>query len=208
MAEQYDKVIEYISGLISSGELESGSRLPAERAISEELSVSRNSAREALHTLEHMGIMKSVHGSGNYLSDNMSAGMSEMFRFMLLLKLVSKDDVRRFRCDMEKMICRNIIASGRTDLDRIERIFDLDCSEAERDRLFHYELVYTEGNKLWICLMEAISDVYREWITDVLEASDENRKNTLHKLHRAILDALRSGDMERCEEAIDKHYNI
>ena len=55
--------------------------------------------------------------------------------------------------------------------------------------------------------MEAISDVYREWITDVLEASDENRKNTLHKLHRAILDALRSGDMERCEEAIDKHYN-
>ena len=101
MAEQYDKVIEYISGLISSGELESGSRLPAERAISEELSVSRNSAREALHTLEHMGIMKSVHGSGNYLSDNMSAGMSEMFRFMLLLKQVSKDDVRRFRCDME-----------------------------------------------------------------------------------------------------------
>ena len=45
MAEQYDKVIEYISGLISSGELESGSRLPAERVISEELSVSRNSAR-------------------------------------------------------------------------------------------------------------------------------------------------------------------
>ena len=106
------------------------------------------------------------------------------------------------------MICRNIIASGRTDLDRIQRIFELDCSEAERDRLFHYELVYTEGNKLWICLMEAITDVYREWISDVLEASDETKKDTFHKLHRDILDALKSGDMKRCEEAIEKHYSI
>lgn len=208
MAEQYDKVIEYISELISSGELKSGSRLPAERAISEQLSVSRNSAREALHTLEHMGIMKSIHGSGNYLTDNVSSGMSEMFRFMLLLNQVTKDDVRHFRCDMEKMICRNIIASGITDFDRIEKVLDSDCSEAERDRQFHYALVYTEGNKLWICLMEAITDVYREWINDVLDKSDQTRKNEFKRLHRDILDALVSGDIRRCEAAIDKHYNI
>ena len=45
-------------------------------------------------------------------------------------------------------------------------------------------------------------------ISDVLEVSDETQKDTFHKLHRAILDALKSGDMKRCEEAINKHYNI
>lgn len=210
MAEQYEKVIDYITEMISTGELESGSRLPAERVISEKLSVSRNSAREALRTLEHMGIMKSVHGSGNYLTDNMSAGMSEMFRFMLLLKQVSHDDIRRFRCDMEKTVCRNIIeaVADPSVLDGIAEILDSDCGEAERDRLFHYALVYAAGNKLWICIMEAITDVYRDWISDVLTASDESRRDEYRRLHRDILNALRAGDLKRCEAAVDRHYNM
>ncbi|MDY2783928.1 MAG: winged helix-turn-helix domain-containing protein, partial [Candidatus Pseudoruminococcus sp.] len=72
MAEQnheYEKVIDYIRNQIKVGNLTINSKLPTERAISEELSISRNSTREALRILEHMGILKSVHGSGNYLTD-------------------------------------------------------------------------------------------------------------------------------------------
>ena len=79
---EYEKVIDYIRNQIEAENLTINSKLPTERAIAEELSISRNSTREALRILEHMGILKSIHGSGNYLTDNISMQMSEMLRYI------------------------------------------------------------------------------------------------------------------------------
>ena len=54
---EYKKVIDYVYDKIEDGNLTIGSKLPTERAISEELSISRNSTREALKTLECMGLI-------------------------------------------------------------------------------------------------------------------------------------------------------
>ena len=72
---EYTKVIRYICNLIESGDLRMGERLPTERAISETLSISRNSTREALRTLEHMGAVECRQGSGNYLAENIALSL-------------------------------------------------------------------------------------------------------------------------------------
>ena len=60
----YTKVINYIKVKILSGELKNGDRLPSEREMAERLDVSRTSIREAIRTLEIMGLIESKRGSG------------------------------------------------------------------------------------------------------------------------------------------------
>ena len=216
MAEQnheYEKVIDYIRNQIEAENLTINSKLPTERAIAEELSISRNSTREALRILEHMGILKSIHGSGNYLTDNISMQMSEMLRYMILLKSISKLDICHFRRDMEKTVCRVVMKSeiSEDELDKISDILNSESDkydEVERDRLFHYSLIYATNNKLWICFMEAIMDIYREWIDEVLSNADSDTKKILKELHNSIFSSIKKRDMAKCEASIDKHYDI
>lgn len=216
MAEQnheYEKVIDYIRNQIEAENLTINSKLPTERAIAEELSISRNSTREALRILEHMGILKSIHGSGNYLTDNISMQMSEMLRYMILLKSISKLDICHFRRDMEKTVCRVIMKSeiSEDELDKISDILNSESDEydeVERDRLFHYSLIYATNNKLWICFMEAIMDIYREWIDEVLSNADSDTKKLLKEVHNSIFSSIKKRDMAKCEASIDKHYDI
>ena len=73
---EYQKVIEYIRNQIASNKLSIGSKLPTERELAEHLSISRNSTREAIRTMENMGMLESQQGSGNYLCGNMEKPIS------------------------------------------------------------------------------------------------------------------------------------
>ena len=53
-----DEIIDQILSMIITGELKAGDKLPAERQLSESFKVSRNSLREALKTLESLGIVR------------------------------------------------------------------------------------------------------------------------------------------------------
>lgn len=78
----------------------------------------------------------------------------------------------------------------------------------EHDRQFHYLLAAASGNHLWMELMDAVSDVYREWIDEILRQSDEQTRQALHRAHREIFRALKEKDREACEAAIDAHYDL
>ena len=60
----YERVFDYFTAEITSGSLRLNDKIPTERALSENLKVSRNSAREALHVLEMMGLIECIQGSG------------------------------------------------------------------------------------------------------------------------------------------------
>src|SRR5665648_275813 len=60
----YEDVVQQLQGLVSSGKLEPGDQLPAERALAEQLAVSRASVREALRILEARGMLEARAGQG------------------------------------------------------------------------------------------------------------------------------------------------
>lgn len=82
MGREYEKAVDYVRRMISSGSLNVGDRLPTERELSLELDISRNSTREAMRMLENMGIIVSRHGSGNYISGNMERTISDMIHMI------------------------------------------------------------------------------------------------------------------------------
>jgi DNA-binding FadR family transcriptional regulator len=66
----YIKVAEQVSGLVRSGSIKPGDRLPSERDLAEQLGVSRPTIREAMIALEIAGIIEIKTGSGIYITDH------------------------------------------------------------------------------------------------------------------------------------------
>src|ERR1043165_3471739 len=60
----YERVVDKILDLISSGAWKPGHRLPPERELSDAFGVSRTVVREAIKALEARGVLESVPGSG------------------------------------------------------------------------------------------------------------------------------------------------
>ncbi|MDD6086197.1 MAG: GntR family transcriptional regulator [Oscillospiraceae bacterium] len=210
-----NKVFDYILDLIKNGNIVSGSRLPSERKISADLSLSRNSARESLRSLEIMGITESIHGSGNYLKGDISESISFMLKIMILLEKFSEDDVCSFRKMLEKAVCSKIIEENdRIDelIEKAEKILNKDekssVETAKNDKDFHYLLINASKNSIIISFMEAISNIYSEFIDSVIENADDETKKSFSEAHFAILQGLKEKNIEKCFNAIDFHYKL
>ena len=80
----FDAILGQIIENIQAGELKAGDALPAERSMAESMGVSRPAVREVLRALELLGIVKSVPGGGNYITDRLDTWLigplSLMFR--------------------------------------------------------------------------------------------------------------------------------
>lgn len=80
--------------------------------------------------------------------------------------------------------------------------------EIENDRKFHYLLVEASHNNLFFELMNALTDVYREWIDFVIRYAPPEVKAALKEAHREMFESILTHDRQRCEAAIDRHYDI
>ena len=213
--KEYNKAIEYVMDQIKDGNLGIGSKLPAERALAETLGIGRNSTREALRTLENMGVIFSKQGSGNFVTGDMASVLPGMLEMMMVLSRFDKEELHSFRHNMEKTVCSMILQSG----DRAKeiarkalRILNEAAVSAEDeidiDMRFHFALVEGTGNRLMISLMQSVSEIYTDMISQVLSSADEEKKNRLFKAHEEIAKALEAGDEAKCFKAIDEHYNM
>lgn len=211
--KEYEKAIGFIRQLIVEGTLQIGSRLPTERTIAESLSIGRNSTREALRTMENMGVIESRQGSGNYLVGKISKKMADMIDMMLLLQQITPKEICQFRRSIEKNICDMIIKNLEADLSKIPQVLDAfltasPAKQTELDKQFHYLLIYATKNQFLILLMEAITDMYGRWINMVLRDAENEIKKKIHQTHTAIYGSLLRKDLIACMQAIDEHYDL
>ena len=212
ISQEYEKAIEYIYELMKSGELTIGSRLPTERALAE---TRRNSTREAFSIMHGMGLIDRRQGSGNYISENVGQSIKQTILMMIALKTITKREVCEFRRMMEKSVCNAVIHTGLTkeQQERLESMVNqmsmgTGASLVDTDKAFHEELIADTGNNLWITLMEAVVEVYREWIDYVIKHADGIMKKKLLKTHEMIYVSLIKKNVETLNAAIDEHYDI
>jgi len=65
----YRQLVEQIGGAIAKGELRTGDKLPAVRALAAELVINPNTVARAYTMLEQSGLVTTKTGSGTYVSD-------------------------------------------------------------------------------------------------------------------------------------------
>ncbi|AQS70434.1 FadR/GntR family transcriptional regulator [Streptomyces pactum] len=198
-----DEAIEKIKGMIVSGALGPGDRLPKESELAAGLGLSRNSLREAVRALSLMRILDVRQGDGTYVSSLDPQLLLEAIGFVV--------DFHRDDTVLEFLAVRRILEPAATAL-AASRITDreLDALEGGLDALggepsveelvacdleFHRDIAEASGNSVLRSLLDGLSGPttrVRVWRGLTQEGAVGR---TLHE-HRAILGALRDRDAE------------
>jgi GntR family transcriptional repressor for pyruvate dehydrogenase complex len=199
-----------------SGEIRIGDKLPAERELSESLGVSRNSVREALRTLDIMGVISSQHGAGNYLTGDFEKNLMETMSMMFIMNQIYYEQISQLRLGLE--IQAMMLAIDNITEHQIEQLESI-LSKLEQgteennvvlDKQFHYTITLASKNLLIIDILQAVADVMDHFIVDlrkeILDTKESKQK--LQEAHGLMLKSLKNKDKELGREALYKHFSV
>ena len=210
----YERVVEKVLELISSGVWKPGYRLPPERELSEAFGVSRTVVREAVKAMEARGILESTTGSGvsvrradyhivsqslqTYMQlsnrDDFEIRLNEVRR-VLEVEMVALAAARRTPEQLTKLhqICQQMRASGNTAKEMAELDFQL-----------HVTLADATQNDLFKVLLAPLINQLRDQI--ILTWEDFPRPvNEVFDQHESIVSAVENEDAEAARQAMTKH---
>ena len=88
----WQQVEKQIKDLIINNKLKIGDKLPSEKELAEKLKVGRRSVREALHSLQKMGMIQIVQGKGSFLTAAKVDTYLETLATSISLKLLEEKD--------------------------------------------------------------------------------------------------------------------
>ncbi|MFI7319464.1 FadR/GntR family transcriptional regulator [Streptomyces venezuelae] len=198
-----DEAIEKIKGMIVSGALRPGDRLPKESELAAELGLSRNSLREAVRALALIRILDVRQGDGTYVTSLDPQLLLEALGFVV--------DFHRDDTVLEFLAVRRILEPAATamacahisdtELDALgEQLAALGAAPSVEELVaadleFHRRIVQTSGNSVLCSLLDGLSGpTTRARVWRGLTQEDAVSR-ILHE-HRAILAALRDRDAE------------
>jgi len=210
----YERVVEKVLELISSGAWKPGFRLPSERELSEAFGVSRTVVREAVKALEARGVLESATGSGvsvrradfNMVSRSLQTYMQLSRPVDFEIRL---NEVRRvLEVELVALAADRATPEQRVQLRQIceqMRAGDKTAQQmAELDFRLHITLAEATQNELFKILLAPLIDQLRDHITLTWEGFPRPVDLVLDQ-HEAIVTAVESGDAETARQAMIKH---
>ncbi|MFA6103538.1 MAG: FadR/GntR family transcriptional regulator [Victivallaceae bacterium] len=213
----YQHVVEQIQEMILDGRLKSGDRMPSERTMAEQFAVSRNSVREAIRTLEILGIVESRQGGGNFIATGSSDFLCEPLSIMFKLNSGKFTDLLELRRSLE-IEAASLAAQRitRPEAEKMSRMIDelkKTDNEArciELDKQFHLLIAEISGNSLLSGFLHAISRIVEQAVRDgrkyILTSLSNNQ--TLLRLHQDLCDAIVSKNVEAAVIAVRRHFDF
>lgn len=197
--------------LFTSGSIEPGTRLPAERHLASTLGVGRSAVREALAALEILGIVDVRPGSGTYLRGTASDLLPQTLRWGLLIGEKKTAELLELRSGLEIYVAR--LAANAADaaslksigghLDRMRAsIGDLPAF-AKADRDFHSALAKAAGNAALLDLLDVVRSLLQVYANRAV--SDEQEATRAVEEHAALYEALEQRDPDAAASAMAVH---
>lgn len=214
-----DVVSDQIRALISSGALTPGQRLPAERDLAEQLSVSRPSLREALIRLESDGFIQAVARGGFIVADVTAPLVSEPLAALLGQHPTAFADILELRQGLEALSTAYAAQRATSeDLKRIAEKFEAlknAATDAKRtgiaahDAAFHLAIADATHNFALAHVLHGLQDLMRESMLTLhrLVDYDADVEANLLQQHQAIFDAIVARDPVRAQEAAGAHLD-
>lgn len=212
--KEYFKVIEYIKEQMKNGTIQIGGKLETERKLSEKLGISRPSIREALRSMENIGLIESKQGSGNYLLGDFSKNLTESFSLMLLMKQVDYVDITEVRRAIEleayKIAMRSISDQQLKDIKSclVNPLNERFENEILFDKNFHFAIVKATGNGFMMNIVEPLASVCEELIEKTLKKATIDEREQLAQFHMQIYLGLEEKNLEKGLSAINAHYDL
>jgi DNA-binding FadR family transcriptional regulator len=192
-----DEAIEKIKGMIVSGELRPGDRLPKEADLAAQLGLSRNSLREAVRALSLVRILDVRQGDGTYVTSLEPKALLDGLNFIVDLHhdatVLEFFEVRRILEPAATALAAQKISPETVDSlrDHLSQVTGESSVEdlVENDLEFHRRIAEAAGNSVLYSLVDTLcGPTIRARIWRGLTQEGALRR-TLDE-HHAILDAL------------------
>lgn len=177
----FEEVAAQIREELANGNLKVGSRLPPERALSEQFGVSRNTLREALRSLEHAGLVRLQKGAsgGAFITEASGGAITTGMMDLYHLGSIRPSHLTEARIWLESIIVRQ--ACERANPADVQELHQniRNAQEAtdqgnfrqraELNLHFHRILARMTGNPVMITVMEGVLSVIRHYIESIGE---------------------------------------
>ena len=208
------QVVDHVRGLIASGALHPGDRLPPERELARELKISRSSLRAGIGFLSAMGVLKSRHGAGTFVSSGPPALDSSSLSVLGALHGFLPWQMFEARQVIEASIAA--LAAERATGEHIailaeevaEMYATLDDPQQYliHDIRFHRTIARAAGNPILAALMETISANLYDNRHLTVENSQDLKQSA--EMHREIFRAIRSHNPHQAKQSMEQHLNL
>lgn len=208
-----DRVYEDILGMIASGQIPKGAKLPTEHALCDLLKVSRPVLRKSLRQLREDGLIVSRQGSGSYVQRQPLKAVLE------ISNTGSVADIQRifeFRTAIEgEAAC--LAAQRRSSdelleitkcLNGLERCIEIGDLGAEEDEAFHAAICKSSGNPFFELARSSLkSDILNgiHLTRNLSLAKPPRRLEIVQQEHREIAKAIEDQDAKRARKAMRTH---
>jgi GntR family transcriptional repressor for pyruvate dehydrogenase complex len=190
-------------------ELKPGDLLPPERELVRMLGVSRGSVRDAIRTLELMGLLEPRQGIGTVVCN--AASPADQLAVALMDRQKTVADLLYVRKIIEPPLAhRAALAVFPVELADMELILlrqedKIRMGElaVEEDSEFHYSIALAADNSVVVKVMDVLMDLLHETRERSLQVEGRQEKSLAG--HRRILSALKQGDAAAAEAAMCRH---
>lgn len=198
--------------LIREAAIQPGQRLPSEMALCKRFRASRPVIREALRSLEALGIIEARRGSGRVLRKFDLHAVTGGLASSLSHDAVNIVDLLSVRQALEVSFLP--AAMMRLDGERAARLEELVqrmVARAERgegfvaeDRQFHHLLFDALGNQVLVQFLDLFWRMFTAVDDGTMGRSAHLHESAMH--HRRVLDAMMAGDARQAQHQMDAHF--
>lgn len=171
-SKRFLDIVRDIRDMVNEQNIRPGDRIPSERELAETLQVGRSTLREALRSLELLGLIETRRGEGTFLSDHRNHQLVEVLSTFILQDSQSREDVLETRLIHEisaiQTICTNEALKELLVWDSFKKRLEQPGSFLRED--FVRELMVLSGNrlslKIWFLLHQYSGNPYEGEVTE------------------------------------------
>lgn len=198
---------------ITTSDLKPGDPLPAESELARQLGVSRNSVREAVKSLETVGVLETRRGSGVFVGTFSFDPLLEALPYALMVDTNDLTDLLDVRGALEDaMVARAIAAQTTEQLEKLRHVLAAMRERAEagdpihrEDRAFHRTLFEPIGNRVLLRLIDVFWESFHRAAIHV-DLGNEQPLATWQD-HARIVEAFEARDADGMRRTLDQHYH-
>ena len=210
----FEEIFEQIRGLIASGELKPGDRLPAEREMATMFGVSRQGVREALRGLEIAGLVvcKTGVAGGAFVRAGDGYAVTRAITDMASLGAISWASILEARilltADTIRLACTRATGDDflalEQDIDEVEGLSAERYSGERQARLgvFYHLLARASHNDVLVALVNSLTAIFQERMSRTTPLP----KTDVVQVRRRISRLMRSGDAEGAVTEVTAHF--
>lgn len=205
----YQQIADQVRQLIINGEYQTGSRLPAERDLAQQLGVSRPSLREALIALEIDGTIEIRMGSGIYVLNAAKAAITGRSLGESPTELMQARAIIESAVIVQAtaVMSATVLAALRDILTAMREEITEGRKPLEQDRQFHLVIAESAGNAVLHEIVASLFDERHSPMSDHMRGLFETPQTWQFALseHEAILAALEARNPLAAQAAMHAH---